>query len=199
METNLITLLFTPGDFVAHGAHFIPDHMVLLWSLVIGNALIALLYFVMPFELLYIYFKRKDFPFRWAFAAIPLFGFWCSATHVVMIISYWYPVYYLQGVVDAITGLVSFATFVAFVPATYRALKLSSPETLAMENERLTKEIHSQRGIKARMAEKNVELSGINAEVYKKNEELSRLNKQMIEQELKMTELKQEISNYEKK
>ncbi len=197
METNIITLLFTSGAFEPHGAHFIPDHMFLLWSLVIGNGFIALLYFVMPFELLYIYFKRKDFPFRWAFAAIPFFGFWCSATHVVMIISYWYPLYHLQGIVDFITGIVSFATFVAFVPATYHALKLSSPESLSEENDRLVKEIQNQRTMKAKMAQKNVELSTINAEVYKKNEELSELNKKMIAQELKMTELKREIFKYE--
>ena len=61
---DLLNLLFASGNFEPHSAHFLPGHMFLMWSLIIGNAAIAILYFIMPFQLLYIYFKRKDFPFR---------------------------------------------------------------------------------------------------------------------------------------
>lgn len=186
--------IFTPGNFEAHSAHFLPDHVPLMWSLITGNAIIAFLYFVMPFQLLYIYFKRKDFPFRFVFFAIPFFGLWCSASHIVMIISFWYPLYYLQAIVDFITGIVSFITFLTFVPAAFNALTISSPEKLIEENLKLQAEIESHKEIKETLLQKNLELNKIDAEVKSKNEELTSLNKLMRKHELKMVDLKQKIN-----
>jgi hypothetical protein len=169
-----------------------------MWFLVVGNAVISLLYFVMPFELLYIYFKRKDFPFRFVFVAIPLFGFWCSAGHMLMMLSFWYPYYYLQAIVDFGTGVVSFGTFIAFIPATFGALKLAGAEKIKMENARLEEEIYGHKSDKARLSQKSKELEQVHSIVRSKNEELSRLNKEMTQQELYMVELKDRIAKAKK-
>lgn len=191
---NIFTLLFTSGSFEPHGEHFLGSFDTLMWLLVIGNGIIALLYFIMPFFLLYIYFKRPDFPFRYIFFAIPLFGFACSATHIVMIISFWYPLYYLQGAVDFLCGIVSFATFVTLVPACYKALFLESPDVLRKKHDELLEKINLHRKDKIILAQKNQELRHTNDLIQRKNLELTRLNKKLIDQELEMVKIKKRLN-----
>lgn len=198
MSVDILNTLFSTNGFEAHSVHFIPDHLELMWVLIISNGAIALLYFLMPFEFLYIYFKRKDFPFRWVFMAVPLFGFWCSATHVVMLISFWYPMYYLQAFVDFVTGIVSFITFLAFVPATRNALKLLNPEILEAENDKLRKEVILFQNKKARLAEKNAELKKANSLAQQKNQELYELNKTMVDREIRILAIKEKINQLRK-
>lgn len=79
----------------------------LIASLVIGNLLIALAYFAIPFVILKFIRRRSDIDFRylhWLFAG---FIVTCGITHLLHVVELWYPVYYLEAVTDLLTALVS--------------------------------------------------------------------------------------------
>ena len=195
--SNLLQFLIiglSPIGTESHAEHFV-NNPNLMHTMILANAVIAILYFIMPFQLLTIYFKRKDFPFRFVFLAIPLFGFWCSFTHIAMILTFYYPVYYLQAFADFGTGVVSFITWLTFIPTTKNALKLINPENLIKQNELLHEQIVSHRYDKSKLSQKNLELLRINNEMNRRNQELILLNEKMIEQELRMVELKKAINN----
>lgn len=142
---NIILTLFAYKDFEPHGVHFIPDHLTLLWTLVAGNALIALSYALIPLALLYIVRKRKDILFTPIFFLFSGFILLCGLTHVIHILTYWYPMYYLQAIVYAMTGIISIFTFFALLYVIPMALKLRTPTELGVINDNLLKEIENRK------------------------------------------------------
>jgi len=191
---NILQIIFSSGNFEPHMVHFIPNNIGLMWFLIIGNALIAFLYVLLPIELSYIYFKRRDFPFSWVFVAVAFFGVWCSMTHIMMIVTFWYPLYWLQGIIDAITGFVSFGTFLAFIPATRLALKLTSPEHLKQINVNLQNEIENHKKTEEELVKINQKFENKKNEFIGKKNELQEINKNMVDRELKMMELKDQLA-----
>ena len=113
----------------------------LIWLHVLSDALITLAYFSIPIALLVFIARRKDLAFNWIFALFALFIFSCGATHIMDIWTLWYPDYYLQGFIKAITALVSLGTAIALWPLIPKALMLPSPTALRQANEKLEREI----------------------------------------------------------
>jgi signal transduction histidine kinase len=145
-----LRVLFNPGSFEPHRLHF-TETPELMWFIVIGNAFVALAYFLIPFALVYFIRKREDLVFHWVFIFFAAFIFFCALTHIMHIVTFWYPVYWLQGVIDGATGVVSMATALALIPVIPQALKLPSPEQMRRINTNLKDEI-----IKKEKAEKEV-------------------------------------------
>jgi signal transduction histidine kinase/ActR/RegA family two-component response regulator len=77
--------------------------------------------------------RRRDLPFRWMFWMFGVFILGCGFTHLMEVITFYYPLYRLSGVVKVITALASLATVAALVPLVPRALALRSPEELERE------------------------------------------------------------------
>lgn len=110
----------------------------LVWLHVASDAIVALAYFLIPLTLAY--FLRKSrfaLSFNWAVALFAAFILLCGTGHVLALITVWSPIYYLQGIVKAMTAVVSIATAVAIIPLVPRLLAMRTPEELEAANERL--------------------------------------------------------------
>lgn len=193
---NYINLLLSTGNMEPHSEHFLGGHEGLMWFLILGNVLIAIFYMLLPVQFLYLYFKRPDFPFRPFLVLLPLFVFLCGLTHIVMVITFWRPLYYLSATIDFLTGVVSFITFLYIIPNIPKALSLVGNSVLAGENKKLEERITLHRKDKATLAQKNLELKRISEGMQRKNDELTKLNKQMVAQELRMISIKEELKKF---
>ena len=137
---QLLRDLFSTGGFMSHGHCYLWDPGV-LWLHVISDALIALAYLIMPVTLLHIVRRRKDLPFDWILACIGAFVIACGATHALEIWTIWQPVYWLSGVVKAITAAASLTTAMLLVRIVPKLLALPSPALLQKANLTLESEI----------------------------------------------------------
>jgi signal transduction histidine kinase len=121
-------------DFVPHG-YCMRWASSVVWLHVASDAIIALAYFVIPIALILFVRKRKDLAFHWMFVAFGIFILACGTTHVFSIITLWYPVYRIEGVIKAVTALSSIVTAVLLVKMIPVALRLPSPDDLRREIE----------------------------------------------------------------
>lgn len=191
---NLFRTIFTPGNFEPHNIHF-ADNPELLWLYAFANSFIALAYLLLPAELSYIYFKRRDFSFSWVFIVIAFFGVWCSMSHVMKVLVLWYPAYWLEGIVSLTTGTVSLVSFVGYAIAVPLILKLTGPQKLSETNRKLSEEIELRTKVEDNLARKSLELKSVKKDFIERNAELAKLNQILIERELAMVQMKKEIES----
>ena len=95
-----------PATLIPHG-YCLSWQPGLIAALVIGNVLIAFAYFTIPLVILRFIKLRKDIDFKhlhWLFAG---FIVTCGVTHLLHVVELWYPVYYLEAVMDILTATVS--------------------------------------------------------------------------------------------
>ena len=144
---SIIAMLETSGsDFfrkLFDWREFMPRRFCMLnqpevvWLHVISDAVIMLAYYLIPFGLIYFMVKRKDLAFKPLFFMFGLFILACGTTHLMGILAIWTPYYRLDGVVKAITALLSVATAIALLPLIPKALALPSPAQLTQANREL--------------------------------------------------------------
>lgn len=153
--------LFQSQDFMPHGHCYLwrPD---ILWLNAVSDATIALAYYCIPFFLVYLVKKRRDLPFNWAFILFSLFILACGTTHVMGIVTIWNPLYRLDGIIKAVTGLLSMATAIAVFPLLPKVLALPSPRQLREANERLQEEIEERKRIEQSLEDQAKELRRLN-------------------------------------
>jgi PAS domain S-box-containing protein len=87
----------------------------LLWLHVLSDSLIALAYFLIPVVLVSILRKRKDIPFNGVLFCFAAFIGACGLTHVLEVVTLWYPIYWVSGVLKACTAAISIATLIVLV------------------------------------------------------------------------------------
>lgn len=75
-----------------------------------SDSIIALAYLAIPTSLLILRHKRKDIPVDWITSCFAAFILLCGATHVLGVITAWWPIYWFDGVVKAATAGISIAT-----------------------------------------------------------------------------------------
>ena len=119
-----------------HGHCFLwqPD---ILWLHIIADAGIAAAYFAIPFGLAYFVRKRRDLPFPLTFLLFGAFILLCGTTHLMSIWVLWHPDYAIEGVIKALTAIVSILTFVVMARLIPKALLLTSSTELVRLNEDL--------------------------------------------------------------
>jgi hypothetical protein len=115
----LAKLLTDPG-LLPHG-YCLAWAPALLWTLVVGNALIGLAYFSIPLTLLYFVRQHPELKFNWVFMMFSVFIFACGAGHFISIANIWLPAYRLDATVIALTAAVSVITAVAIWPLAPKA------------------------------------------------------------------------------
>lgn len=123
---------FAINDFAPHG-YCLSWKPVLLWLHVISDGLITLAYYSIPLILVYFIRQRKDFPYPWLTVMFAAFIVACGTTHLLSAITIWTPLYWLDGIVKAITAIVSVATAVMMLWVIPRALSLPSVAQLQAE------------------------------------------------------------------
>src|SRR4051812_30125412 len=116
--------LLSSGGFLPHEYCYLRDPAMIhlhLWSdLSIGIAYVAI-------SLTLVYMVRKgarDIPFHWMFLAFGLFIIACGGTHFMEVWTLWSPVYWLSGVVKALTAAASVTTALLLPPLVPQALRL---------------------------------------------------------------------------
>jgi signal transduction histidine kinase len=172
--------------FMSHGHCYLwRPNLILLH--VTSDSLITIAYYTIPFTLLYLVRKRKDLPFNWMFVAFGVFIIACGTTHLLEIVTVWTPVYWLSGVVKAITALASVTTAVALVKLAPVILMIPGVQELKAAKEQLELEVAERKVTQAnlqeardqlerRVEERTTDLAKANAEL----EQASRLKDQFL-------------------
>jgi len=143
---------------------FLPHGYCFQWSpellglMVSSDAVTAASYFSIPLALLVFVRRRTDLRFNSIFLLFSAFIFLCGSTHIVDIITIWWPQYWLQGYVKAATAVVSLVTAVALWWLMPAALRLPSTRTLEKMVERLAAEVAERRAAEARLEQLRQEL-----------------------------------------
>ena len=138
---------------------YMPHGMCLLWQpwLVLlwagSDALIFLSYMAIPFALLTVLRKRNDIPFSGLVFLFAGFILLCGITHLLGIVTLWYPIYPWVGLVKLATGLVSAATAVVLFRLIPTLVSLPSPSQLAEANEKLRAEAAAHQETLAKLEE----------------------------------------------
>jgi PAS domain S-box-containing protein len=160
---------FVSSDqFMPHGYCYmwVPG---LVWLHVISDSLIALSYSSIPFTLAYFVRRRKDLPFHWMFYCFGVFILACGATHLMEVVTLWYPIYWVSGAVKVITAAASVITAILLVKLVPHALALPSPEALHLE---IAERTRAEKALNAAKAELERRVEERTAELKKANEDL---------------------------
>src|SRR5258705_148651 len=120
----------------------------LIWLHVASDVVIAAAYFSIPVALSIFVSKRRDVDFGWVFWAFALFIMACGVGHVMSIITLWYPVYGIEGIVKAMTAAASIVTAAMLWPLLPKVLALPSPS-----QRRRAEAALAQEGMRRREAE----------------------------------------------
>lgn len=132
---DLIRWAFSNDGFMPHGHCYLWDPGLVRLHL-ISDALIGLSYTSIPFTLAYFVRKRRDLPFSWMFLCFGIFIISCGATHYMEIWTLWEPVYWLSGLIKAVTAASSMVTAVLLIRLIPHALALPSPSQLVAVEDR---------------------------------------------------------------
>lgn len=191
--SSAIDYLFGAAAFMPHGVCLAwrPDLLALH---AVSDAVVAIAYFTIPLALVVFLRKRRDLEFRGVFAMFAAFILACGATHIMGLLTLWQPVYGLQGVVKAMTALVSIGTAAMVWPIIPRALALPSPGDLRRANDDLMGEINRRRDVERdllrardeledRVIERTQALEHANAELRSEIERRERLESDLRQRE----------------
>jgi PAS domain S-box-containing protein len=155
--TSFLAGLFSQQNFIAHG-FCLAWEPGLLGLHVISDSVIAIAYYSIPFALLYFISRRRDLAFRGLFALSGAFILACGTTHIMGVVTLWYPAYWLDGIIKFFTAVVSIFTAAAIWWAMPKALALPSMAQLEDANRRLQHEIGERHAAEAAMRNLNAEL-----------------------------------------
>lgn len=137
---RLLRGIVDPSGLTPHGFCLLWEPG-LIWLHAVSDALVGLAYYSIPLAIIYFIRRRHDIVFGWVFWLFATFILACGTTHFLAILTLWQPAYWLEGIVKAITAILSVVTAVALWPLIPRALALPSPEALRLINQELAREI----------------------------------------------------------
>ncbi len=155
--TSFLSGFFTQKYFIPHGVCLAWDPSLML-LFILSDSAIAIAYYTIPFALIYFIYKRRDLAFRGIFALTGAFILACGTTHVMDVVTLWYPAYWLDAAVKFITAVVSMFTAAAMWWVMPAALALPSTRQLEDANRHLQHEIGERERAQAALREANEEL-----------------------------------------
>lgn len=113
------------SDFVEHGYCLLWEPG-LVWLHVISDIVTGIAYYSIPVALFYFIYKRRDIPFLNIFILFAAFIFACGTTHFFSAYTIFVPAYWLEGIVKAITAVVSAVAVFILIPLIPKAVALPS-------------------------------------------------------------------------
>jgi signal transduction histidine kinase len=159
---SILDWLLDPTGLTAHG--FCLSWAPGLVALHAGaDAVIGLAYFSIPLALFAFVRRRRDLKFRGTVYLFIAFILACGATHLLSILTLWVPVYGIEGLVKALTAVLSVVTAMALWPLLPLALALPTPTELRTANERLAAMVAD---LELRVAERTEALEAANRELH---------------------------------
>ncbi len=128
------------ASYMAHGYCLLwKPWLVTLHAL--SDFLIFAAYFAIPVAIWIFVSKRPNVELRGLARLFAAFILWCGLTHIINLVTLWWPIYEFQGWVKAITAGISVTTAILIFPLIPRALAIPSPKELQLANADLAKEI----------------------------------------------------------
>ncbi len=106
--------LLTIQNFIPHG-YCLSWSPILLKLHIVSDLLITLAYFSIPLILLYFIIRLKSFQYRWLIGLFAAFIISCGMTHLMSLITIWYPIYWIDGLFKLITAGLSIITAILMV------------------------------------------------------------------------------------
>ncbi|MDE1150503.1 MAG: PAS domain S-box protein [Azospirillaceae bacterium] len=174
--------LLDPSGLTPHGfcLSWLPG---LIWLHAGSDAVIGLSYFSIPLALAWFVRRRHDLAYRFVGHLFVAFILACGLTHVLAIMTLWVPAYGVEGVVKAVTALLSVATAGMLWPLVPRVLALPTPAQLSRLNAELTRTIEEQERTAALLRESEAQVlaanSALERRVAERTAELSAANTQL--------------------
>jgi PAS domain S-box-containing protein len=152
----------------------------LVWIHALSDAAIAVAYLLIPLGLVRLVQRRRDLAFHWLFFLFAVFILSCGATHVLSIVTLWYPIYRFDALVKIITAAASLLTAALLFRLIPAIAALPSPEQWRVANEELKKEIDRRNAAEDAMRSLNADLErrveDRTKELEKRNIQLQDLN-----------------------
>ncbi len=128
------------ATFLPHGFCYGWDPR-LVWTHVVADLVITVSYFAISTTLAILVLRaRGEIPFGWIVVAFGVFIVACGATHLLEVVTLWWPYYWLAANVKVLTAIASLATALALPPllpriiALLRSARLSEARRLQLEN-----------------------------------------------------------------
>ena len=131
------------ANLMAHGFCF-AWQPGLVWLHVLSDIFTGLAYFSIPLALFYFLFRRRDLPFYGMFLLFALFILSCGTTHFLAAYTIFVPAYWAEGVVKAITAVISVGSAVLFIPLIPKAIAMPSLTRALAENQQLNQELQAR-------------------------------------------------------
>ncbi len=131
--------LFLSSNFIPHG-HCYLWQPTLVWLHLASDAITALAYYSVAIALLYFKQERQDLPSRTGLLLVGYFLVFalCGTTHLLDVVTLWYPIYWVSGLVKAINAAWSTYAFTfLLIPLIPVAIDMPSPAQLALSNQEL--------------------------------------------------------------
>jgi PAS domain S-box-containing protein len=176
-----------PRIFSSDG--FMPHGMCYLWRPAIlgvhigADSLIALAYFTIPCTLVYLVRKRAELKFTWIFLSFAIFIVACGASHVMEILTIWFPMYWLSGGIKVITAIASVLTAILLVHLVPAALRFPTPSALQAAHDGLAREAFERTCAEHRVVDLN---AGLEARVVERTQQLAVANQTLLTMNAKL-------------
>ena len=143
----------------------------ILWAHLLSDATIALAYYAIPVALgIFLYKRRKAFPYPEILGLFVAFIFLCGTTHLFAIVTIWHPLYEIQGWLKVLTAIVSLMTAIVLAP------KL--PELIAIP------------GVQQSLEQAESTMT----ELQQRNQQLETIYSASIDREDRIIQLKEEVN-----
>jgi signal transduction histidine kinase/CheY-like chemotaxis protein len=116
----------------------------LIWLHVASDTVIGVAYYTIPVALGYFVWKRGDIVFGWMFWMFAAFILACGTTHWFEVWTLWHADYGTQGLIKAVTAVLSLGTAALIWPLLPRAIALPSAADLRRVNEELSVQVRER-------------------------------------------------------
>lgn len=176
--------------YIPHG-HCYLWQPSLVWLHLLSDLFISLAYFSIPLMLIYFVYEKKDIPFNKIFLLFSSFILFCGLTHIMAIITLWYPIYWLSGFIKILTAIISLLTAFELSTIIPLALALPTPEKLAILNQNLEIKIQEKKETELQLKKLNQELE---ERVKQRTSEIEIINNK-LNYKIKLEKLVTYISN----
>ncbi len=148
-------------DFMPHGFCISWDIPLLILH-VFSDFFIALAYFSIPIGIVYFVRQKDEITFKPVYYLFAGFITMCGITHVMGMVTLWIPVYYIEGVLKAMTALISVATAIYLIPKLPGMVALPDLNELIGLNKRLSEENMHRRAAEDKLEENQTMLAESN-------------------------------------
>jgi PAS domain S-box-containing protein len=142
---NIFDGILSTGAFISHG-HDDLWQAQLHWLHLTADAVTGIADYAMPILSIYFVRKRPDFQFDKLIFLFSAFTISCGTSHLMEILTLWYPTYWLSGLLKVVMAIVSVCAVIELRSVLPKLLQLPS---LKVTNENLEREIAERQRMEA--------------------------------------------------